>query len=134
MSNTVKTTKSDEMLKSLAAQIASQSVGIFFQMKEEARHEEIIRIETVDSLMVRIEDLEQELAEKDSLLTDRNNMVADLKKKVESTSQENARMEKWWHDELCINRELRNEIEKLREKVPVEALDEMEEEKEVVNG
>lgn len=130
MSNTVNTIKSDEMLKSLAAQIASQGVAIFLQQKQEAREEEIYHVELVDELKVRIEDLEQELAEKDSLLADRNNMVADLKQKVESTSQENARMEKWWYEELNLNRELREEIETLREKVTVDSVEESDTEKE----
>jgi len=37
MSNTVKTSRSDEMLKSLVAQIASQSVAIIMQCKREAQ-------------------------------------------------------------------------------------------------
>lgn len=37
MSNTVKTNRSDEMLKSLVAQIASQSVAIIMQCKREAQ-------------------------------------------------------------------------------------------------
>lgn len=37
MSNTVKTTKSDEMLKSYVAQIASQGVAIIMQCKREAQ-------------------------------------------------------------------------------------------------
>ena len=37
MSNTVKTNRSDEMLKSLVAQIASQTVAIILQQKREAQ-------------------------------------------------------------------------------------------------
>ena len=37
MSNTVKTSRSDEMLKSLVAQIASQSVAIIMQCQREAQ-------------------------------------------------------------------------------------------------
>jgi len=37
MKNTVKTNRSDEMLKSLVAQIASQSVAIIMQCKREAQ-------------------------------------------------------------------------------------------------
>lgn len=137
MSNTVQPIiKSDEMFKSLAAQIASQSVGIFLQQKQESREEEIVHFETVDELRLCIENLEQELAEKEGLLDDSVEKVADLSKRLQVASEERDRLQKWWHEELSLNRELREEIETLWEKVPVDSVEESdtEEEKEAVNG
>jgi chromosome segregation ATPase len=136
MSNTVKTTKSDEMLKSLAAQIASQGVGIFFQMKEEARKEEVYRIETVDQLMVRIEDLEQALSEKQDILVQRNKRIADLEGSLKKASGDCERYHDWWNEEFTECSKLKKRINELESKVPVDSVEESdtEEEKEAVNG
>lgn len=130
MSNTVKTIKSDEMLKSLAAQIASQSMAIFLQQKQEAREEEIYHVELVDELKVRIEDLEQALAEKDEEL---GQMAIQDNKHAEAMRalvKERDEFKSWWSRQLDINSGLRKEIMTLQEKVTIESV----EEKEAVNG
>ena len=130
MSNTVKTTKSDEMLKSLAAQFASQSMAIFLQQKQEAREEEIYHVELVDELKVRIEDLEQALAEKDEEL---GQMAIQDNKRAEAMRalvKERDEFKSWWSRQLDINSDLRKEIMTLQEKVTIDSV----EEKEAVNG
>lgn len=122
--------KSDEMLKSLAAQIASQSMAIFLQQKQEAREEEIYHVEMVDELKVRIEDLEQALAEKDEELGQIRLDNEKRSKAMQVIAKERDEFKSWWSRQLDNNNDLRKEIEVLQEKVAIESV----EEKGVVNG
>ena len=63
MSNTVKTNRSDEMLKSLVAQIASQSVAIIMQCKREAQDARPSDAETDEYLAELEEELRLKIAE-----------------------------------------------------------------------
>jgi len=122
--------KSDEMLKSLAAQFASQSMAIFLQQKQEAREEEIYHVELVDELKVRIEDLEQALAEKDEELEQMKLRDEKRSTAMQVIAKERDEFKSWWSRQLDTNNDLRKEIGALREKVTIGSV----EEKEVVNG
>lgn len=63
MSNTVKTNRSDEMLKSLVAQIASQSVAIIMQCKREAQDARPSDAETDEYVAELEEELRLKIAE-----------------------------------------------------------------------
>ena len=63
MSNTVKTNRSDEMLKSLVAQIASQSVAIIMQCKREAQDARPSDAETDEYLAELEEECRLKIAE-----------------------------------------------------------------------
>jgi septal ring factor EnvC (AmiA/AmiB activator) len=63
MGNTVKTNRSDEMLKSLVAQIASQSVAIFLQQKMEAQDARPSDAETYAYVAELEEELRLKIAE-----------------------------------------------------------------------
>lgn len=63
MSNTVKTTKSDEMLKSYVAQIASQGVAIIMQCKREAQDARPSDAETDEYVAELEEELRLKIAE-----------------------------------------------------------------------
>lgn len=63
MSNTVKTNRSDEMLKSLVAQIASQSVAIIMQCKREAQGARPSDAETDEYVAELEEELRLKIAE-----------------------------------------------------------------------
>lgn len=119
MSNTVQPIKSDEMLKSLAAQLASQSVAIFLQQKQEREHEELIHFETLDDLRNEIEDQRQAIDEKDKALAETSRVLTSLKFKTEATTLERDRFKTYWQEQLDINRNLKRELEELRANQPV---------------
>ncbi|WP_422477249.1 hypothetical protein [Pleomorphochaeta sp. DL1XJH-081] len=53
--------KSDDMAKSWVAQMASQTMGIILQTRQEIEEQTIQRMEESDWLRMRIEDLEEEV-------------------------------------------------------------------------
>lgn len=109
--------KSDEMLKSYVAQIASQGVAIFLQQKQEAREQEVGHFEVYDELQTRLEDME---ANYRSLEEVKNNLQSELKERLyeieklnrfyESVREERDECKKWWHRQLTENRELKEEL------------------------
>lgn len=117
MSNTVKTNRSDEMLKSYVAQIASQGVAIFLQQKQEAREQEVGHFEVYDELQTRLEDME---ANYRSLEEVKNNLQTELKERLyelqavkqdyKSVCDERDEVKHWWHRQLTENRELKEEL------------------------
>lgn len=115
--------KSDEMLKSYVAQIASQGVAIFLQQKQEAREQEVGHFEVYDELQTRLEDME---ANYRSLEEVKNNLQTELQERL----YELQAVKEGWHRQLDTNNDLRKEIGALREKVTIGSV----EEKEVVNG
>ncbi|MEA5033376.1 MAG: hypothetical protein VB025_14605 [Sphaerochaeta sp.] len=129
MSNTVQPIKSDEMLKSLAAQLASQSVAIFLQQKQEREHEELIHFETLDELRNELEDQRQAISEKDKALAETSRVLTSLKFKAEATTLERDRFKTYWQEQLDINRNLKRELEELRANQPVGTATEAAEEK-----
>ncbi len=129
MSNTVQPIKSDEMFKSLAAQVASQSVAIFLQQKQEREHEELIHFESLDELRNEIEELKQELVEKDRALGETSRVLTSIKFKAEAITLERDRMKKSWQEQLEVNRVLKRELEALRANQPIGTAMEAEEDK-----
>jgi len=117
MSNTVKTNRSDEMLKSYVAQIASQGVAIFLQQKQEAKEQEVGHFEVYDELQTRLEDME---ANYRSLEEVKNNLQSELKERLyelqavkedyKSVCEERDEVKRWWHRQLTENRELKEEL------------------------
>ena len=109
--------KSDEMLKSYVAQIASQGVAIFLQQKQEAREQEVGHFEVYDELQTRLEDME---ANYRSLEEVKNNLQTELKERLyelqavkedyKSVCNECNEVKRWWHRQLTENRDLKEEL------------------------
>lgn len=113
--------KSDEMLKSYVAQIASQGVAIFLQQKQEAKEQEVGHFEVYDKLQTRLEDME---ANYRSLEEVKNNLQTELKERLyelqavkedyKSVREERDEVKRWWHRQLTENRELKEELRALQ--------------------
>ena len=95
MSNTVKTNRSDEMLKSLVAQIASQSVAIIMQCKREAQDAHPSDAETDAYVAELEEELRLKIAECQVLeakLADTERRRLALSKSVSNVAIENGQL------------------------------------------
>ena len=101
MNNTVKTSKSDEMLKSLAAHVASQGLAIFLQQKQEYWNMETVDFETIDDLRTRLEDMES------------NNHV--LEEEIVALTEERDRFKSWWQQAIRETNDLQKLLKKLEE-------------------
>jgi len=89
------------MLKSLAAQVASQGLAIFLQQKQECRDMEVIDFETIDDLRTRLEDMES------------NNHV--LEEEIVALKEERDQFETWWRQGLHEINDLRKQVKELKE-------------------
>jgi chromosome segregation ATPase len=107
--------KSDDMLKSLAAQVASQGVGIYQQMSAEHQEQvdhfkQAIRELTSDnvSLSRRLDERTEELKK---ILADNRS----LKENLEASEKSRDEMRTWWLEASRRSGDLMEELEKLKD-------------------
>ena len=88
--------KSDEMARSLMAQLASQAMGIILQTRQEMKEQEIQFHEEADWLRMRVEDLEQELFAANAELENEKAEKAELGKRLKAVEGEKEQFCDWW--------------------------------------
>lgn len=91
--------KSEQMIKSLMAQMGSQAMGIFLQTKAEQREMEANFAQEIDWLKMENEDLQEKI------------VFLEAELKEEKESKEN--YQKFWHECLESRDRLRDQIKKL---------------------
>lgn len=110
--------KSDEMLKSYVAQIASQGVAIFLQQRQEAEDERIDHAETENELWSRIQWLTDKCEEFEATIDEQNESYASLKELHANVAKDRDKYQQWFYRSLSDADKLKKELAELKEKHP----------------
>jgi len=99
--------KSDDMIKSMVAQIASQGMGIFLQSRQE-EHEGIEELRT-DLMEARdyINSLEDKIDEMRKDIDEKVQQVTDIEVKLQAAERDNKNLNKWWMELMNENARLK---------------------------
>lgn len=108
------TMKSDEMAKSLMAQLASQTMGIILQSKQEMKEQEVQFHEETDWLRMRVEDLDEELFAVNAELENEKAEKVELEKKFKALEKEKEQFFDWWLKESRKVTDLKAELDSIK--------------------
>jgi len=108
------TMKSDEMAKSLMAQLASQTMGIILQSRQEMKEQEIQFHEETDWLRMRVEDLDEELFAANAELENEKAEKAELEQRLKTVEKEKEQFLDWWLKESRKVTDLKAELDSIK--------------------
>ena len=108
------TMRSDDMAKSWVAQMASQTMGIILQTRQELSEKDSEYQDDLDWHRMRVEDLEEERFALNAELENEKAEKDELKHALELSRKENDKFMEWWLQERRKFRDLEAELDSIK--------------------